>query len=107
MRAAARQSVVAGLDVAGHLPPGLREAAAAAARQSFIDGLWAGSLVAAGATAVAALATLAFLPARVQPPGAGTPRPPRPSGPPRPTGRHRRRAAERAAAQPDRPDVPR
>jgi len=68
VRAAARQSIVAGLDVAGHLPPGLREAAAAAARQSFIHGLWAGSLVAAAATGVAALATLAFLPARIQRP---------------------------------------
>jgi EmrB/QacA subfamily drug resistance transporter len=65
VRDAARQSIVAGLDVAAHLPPGLREAAATAARQSFIHGLQAGSLVAAAATAVAALATLAFLPARV------------------------------------------
>jgi EmrB/QacA subfamily drug resistance transporter len=65
VRAAARQSIVAGLDVASHLPPGLREAAAAVARQSFMEGLRAGSLVAAVATAVAALATLAFLPARV------------------------------------------
>ena len=63
-RSAARQSIVAGLDVAGHFPPGLRAAAAAAARQSFMHGLWAGSLVAAAATAVGALATLAFLPAR-------------------------------------------
>jgi DHA2 family multidrug resistance protein-like MFS transporter len=68
VRAAAQQSVVAGLDVAAKLPPGLREAAAAAARQAFMDGLRAGSLVAAGATAVAALATLAFLPARVRQP---------------------------------------
>lgn len=64
---AARQSVVAGLDVAAHLPPGLRDVAAAAARQAFTDGLRAGSLVAAAATAVAALATLAFLPARARP----------------------------------------
>jgi hypothetical protein len=62
--AAARQSVVAGLQVAGHLPPGLRSVAGAATRQAFTDGLHGGSLVAAGATAVAALATLAFLPAR-------------------------------------------
>jgi DHA2 family multidrug resistance protein-like MFS transporter len=68
VRSAAQQSVVAGLDVAAHLPPGLREVAAAAARQAFVDGLRAGSLVAAGATALAALATLAFLPARVRPP---------------------------------------
>jgi DHA2 family multidrug resistance protein-like MFS transporter len=68
VRSAAQQSVVAGLDVAAHLPPGLREVAAAAARQAFVDGLRAGSLVAAGATALAALATLAFLPARVRQP---------------------------------------
>ena len=63
---AARESVVAGLGVAAHLPPGLREAAAAATRQAFMDGLHGGSLVAAGATAAAALATLAFLPARAR-----------------------------------------
>jgi hypothetical protein len=74
---AAQQSVVAGLEVAAHLPPGLREVAAAAARQAFMDGLRAGSLVAAGATAVAALATAAFLPARVRQPG-GTAQPPAP-----------------------------
>jgi EmrB/QacA subfamily drug resistance transporter len=64
--AAARQSIVAGLQVAGHLPPALRSAAAGAARDSFMTGLHAGSLVAGIATAVAALATLAFLPARVR-----------------------------------------
>jgi EmrB/QacA subfamily drug resistance transporter len=63
---AARDSVVAGLGVAAHLPPGLREAAAAATRQAFMDGLHGGALVAAGATAAAALATLAFLPARAR-----------------------------------------
>jgi len=72
VRAAARRAIVAGLDVAGHLPPGLREAAAAAARQSFMHGLSAGSLVAAAATGVAALATLAFLPARVTRPAEGS-----------------------------------
>ena len=36
-------------------------------RQAFISGLHSGSLVAAGATAAAALVTLAFLPARVRP----------------------------------------
>jgi EmrB/QacA subfamily drug resistance transporter len=66
VRSAAQQSVVAGLDVAAHLPPGLRDVAAAAARQAFMDGLRSGSLVAAGATAAAALGTLAFLPARVR-----------------------------------------
>jgi DHA2 family multidrug resistance protein-like MFS transporter len=62
----ARQSVVAGLGVAAHLPPDLRAAAAAATRLAFIDGLHAGSFVAAGATAAAALATLVFLPARAR-----------------------------------------
>jgi DHA2 family multidrug resistance protein-like MFS transporter len=71
VRTAARQSVVAGLDVAAHLPAGLRDVAAAAARQAFMDGLRSGSLVAAGATAAAALATLAFLPARVRHSGGG------------------------------------
>ncbi len=36
-------------------------------RQAFINGLHSGSLVAAAATAAAALITLAFLPARVHP----------------------------------------
>ena len=64
---AAQQSVAAGLRVAGHLPGGLRGGAAEAVRQAFINGLHSGSLVAAGATAAAALVTLAFLPARVRP----------------------------------------
>jgi EmrB/QacA subfamily drug resistance transporter len=62
----AGQSVAAGLDVAGHLPPGLREVAAAAARQAFMTGVHQGSLVAAGATAGAALVALIFLPARAR-----------------------------------------
>jgi MFS transporter, DHA2 family, multidrug resistance protein len=62
----ARQSVVAGLGTAAHLPPDLRAAAAAATRLAFMDGLHAGSFVAAGATAAAALATLLFLPARAR-----------------------------------------
>ena len=64
--AAARQSIVAGLTVADRLPPDLRAAAGAAARQAFVTGLHAGSFVAAGATAAAALATLVFLPARAR-----------------------------------------
>jgi EmrB/QacA subfamily drug resistance transporter len=68
--ASARESVVAGLTIAGQLPPGLREIAADAARQAFISGLSAGSLVAAGGTLLAALAALAFLPARPQAPAA-------------------------------------
>jgi EmrB/QacA subfamily drug resistance transporter len=62
----AGQSVAAGLVVAGHLPPGLREAAAAAAREAFMTGVHQGSLVAAGATAAAALVALIFLPARAR-----------------------------------------
>jgi hypothetical protein len=62
----ARQSVVAGLTVAGHLPPALEGMAAQAARQAFVDGLSAGSLVAAAGTATAAAAALAFLPARAR-----------------------------------------
>jgi hypothetical protein len=68
--AAAKQSVVAGLGTAAHLPPDLRAAAAAATRLAFMDGLHAGSFVAAGATAAAALATLLFLPARARLAGA-------------------------------------
>src|SRR5580692_3625673 len=63
---AAEQSVAAGLATAGHLPPALREAAAAAARQAFVTGVHQGSLVAAGATAAAALVALLFLPARAR-----------------------------------------
>ena len=63
---AAGQSVAAGLAVAGHLPPGLSEVAAAAARQAFMTGVHQGSLVAAGATAGAALVALIFLPARAR-----------------------------------------
>jgi EmrB/QacA subfamily drug resistance transporter len=62
----AGQSVAAGLGVAGHLPPALREAAAAAAQQAFVTGVHQGSLVAAGATAAAALVALIFLPARAR-----------------------------------------
>ena len=67
LTSAAQQSVVAGLRAVGHLPGGLRESAAEAVRQAFISGLHTGSLVAAAATATAALITLAFLPARVRP----------------------------------------
>ncbi len=70
--AAARQSVVAGLAVAAHLPPALQGAAAQAARQAFVAGLSAGSAVAAGAAGAAAAATVMFLPARARQPGPGT-----------------------------------
>jgi MFS transporter, DHA2 family, multidrug resistance protein len=66
----AQHSVVAGMRVAGALPPVVRDAAANGVRQAFVTGLHSGSLVAAGATAVAAIATLAFLPARVRRPAA-------------------------------------
>jgi EmrB/QacA subfamily drug resistance transporter len=68
LTSAAQQSVVAGLRAAAYLPPGLRGFAAQATRQAFMAGLHNGSLVAAGATTVAALATLVFLPARVRQP---------------------------------------
>jgi hypothetical protein len=61
---AASQSVVAGLETAGHLPPGLREAAVHAAQQAFMTGLHQGSVVAAAAAVAAALVALTFLPAR-------------------------------------------
>jgi hypothetical protein len=73
LTAAAQQSVVAGLRASAFLPPALRGYAAAAARQAFIAGLHNGSLVAAGATTVAALATVAFLPARVREPASARP----------------------------------
>jgi EmrB/QacA subfamily drug resistance transporter len=70
--AAAQQSVVAGLTAAAHLPPALQGVAAQAARQAFVDGLSAGSLVAAAGTAAAAAAALAFLPARAKAPRSGS-----------------------------------
>jgi DHA2 family multidrug resistance protein-like MFS transporter len=60
----ARESVVAGVTVAGQLPANLAGPAGAAVRQAFMDGLQAGSMIAAGATALAAVLVLAFLPAR-------------------------------------------
>jgi EmrB/QacA subfamily drug resistance transporter len=61
---AAGQSVVAGMVTAAHFPPALQAAAAESVRQAFMTGLHRGSLVAAGATAAAALVALAFVPAR-------------------------------------------
>jgi EmrB/QacA subfamily drug resistance transporter len=63
---AAQQSVAAGAEVAGHLPPAQREAASAAVSQAFMAGVHNGSLVAAGAAALAAVTALAFLPARAR-----------------------------------------
>jgi hypothetical protein len=61
---AARESVIAGLTVTSNLPHSLQAPARAAVSQAFMDGLQAGSLVAAGVTALAAIAALAFLPSR-------------------------------------------
>ncbi len=61
---ASRESVIAGLTVSSHLPEQLRGPAAAAVRDAFMSGLSAGSLVAAAATAVAAVGALILLPAR-------------------------------------------
>ena len=60
----ARSSLVAGLDTVGQLPAAMQAPALSAIRHAFIDGLSAGSLVAAGVTGAAALAALAWLPAR-------------------------------------------
>ncbi len=60
----ARESVVAGLAVAGQLPAAARGTATTAVRNAFMDGLQAGSLIAAAATAVAAVGVMIFLPAR-------------------------------------------
>jgi hypothetical protein len=60
----AGQSVIAGVIVASHFPAGLQSAATEAVRQAFVTGVHAGSIVAACATAAAALVALVFLPAR-------------------------------------------
>jgi EmrB/QacA subfamily drug resistance transporter len=64
LTAAARESVVAGLAVGDQLPAAVRGPAAQAVRDAFMSGLSAGSLVAAAATAAAAVGALALLPAR-------------------------------------------
>jgi hypothetical protein len=61
---AASQSVTAGFAVAGQAPPAQAAAILDGTQQAFMSGLNAGSLVAAIATGVAAVAVLAFLPAR-------------------------------------------
>jgi EmrB/QacA subfamily drug resistance transporter len=60
----AGQSVIAGVVTATHFPAGLQAAAAESVRQAFMAGVHAGSLVAACATAAAAVVALVFLPAR-------------------------------------------
>ena len=61
---AARESVIAGLGVASAAPGEVAGAALTAVRGAFMDGLVAGSLVAALACLLAAMGVLAFLPAR-------------------------------------------
>jgi EmrB/QacA subfamily drug resistance transporter len=61
---AARESVTAGLAVVGQLPAPAQAAAGSAVREAFMDGLQAGSLIAAATTFGAAIAVLIFLPAR-------------------------------------------
>jgi EmrB/QacA subfamily drug resistance transporter len=60
----AAQSVIAGVVTAAHFPASLQFAASEAVRQAFMTGVHAGSLVAACATAAAAVLALVFLPAR-------------------------------------------
>lgn len=62
--ARASDSVVGGLHVALSMPGSAAAQAAQVVRQSFMDGVVAGSLVSAGACFVAAMAALIFLPAR-------------------------------------------
>jgi DHA2 family multidrug resistance protein-like MFS transporter len=62
--AAASRSVSAGFEAAALVPPAEASAVVDATTQAFMDGLSAGSLVAAGVTTLAALAVLLFLPAR-------------------------------------------
>jgi len=62
----AGQSVIAGVVTAAHFPAGLQAAATEAVRQAFVSGVHAGSVVAACATAAAAVVALVFLPARAR-----------------------------------------
>jgi hypothetical protein len=62
----AASSIVSGMNVATALPGDAVGPAVAAVRDAFVDGLAAGSYVAAAACAVAAIAALAFLPARAR-----------------------------------------
>ena len=63
--ARASDSVVGGLHVAARLPGSVAgQARIQVVRQSFMDGVVAGSLVSSGACLVAAMAALLFLPAR-------------------------------------------
>ena len=62
--AQAGRSVTAGFQAAALVPPAEAATVVAGVGQSFLDGMAAGSVVAAAATAVAAVAVLLFLPAR-------------------------------------------
>jgi EmrB/QacA subfamily drug resistance transporter len=64
----AASSILSGMNVATSLPADAVGPAVAAVRDAFVDGLAAGSDVAAAACAVAAIAALAFLPARARSP---------------------------------------
>ena len=68
--AAASRSVTGGFLAAGMAPPDQSGAIANATAQAFMSGLSAGSWVAAGATAVAAIGVVLFLPARHREPAA-------------------------------------
>ncbi len=61
---AASRSVSAGFQAAALVPPAEAVSVVQATSQAFLDGMTAGSLVAAGATGAAAIAVLVFLPAR-------------------------------------------
>ena len=63
---AAKESMAAAASVAAQAPAGAGQAIAGAAKSAFLDGLAAGSLVAAGATLVGAVLAFAFLPARAR-----------------------------------------
>ncbi len=60
----AGRSVTAGFQAAALVPPTEAATVVGGVGQSFLDGMAAGSLVAAAATAIAAVAVLVFLPAR-------------------------------------------
>jgi EmrB/QacA subfamily drug resistance transporter len=62
----AGESIVSGMDVATALPAHAVGPAVSAVRDAFVDGLAAGSYVAAAACAIAAIAVLAFLPSRAR-----------------------------------------
>jgi len=64
---AAQQSMAAALAVAEQAPQDARLTIADAARGAFVDGMQAGTLVAAGAAAAGVILALAFLPARPRP----------------------------------------